>query len=128
MFNMIDKEAHRKKRRTIGPVISERSMRIFEPNTLEQIDTFLLQILRSSQQGMTPPCEQLAVDIVGKLSFGYSLNTLVKPTHRGIVEGLKTRGKNSSLYFFWSDLRLLSGFLTRSRASTRLIASIDRSG
>lgn len=61
IFNTIDKVVHSKKRRIIGPVISERSMRVFEPNMVEQIDAFLLQLLRSSQQNgglnMTPICE-----------------------------------------------------------------------
>ena len=56
---------------------------------------------------MTPPCERLAVDIVGQLGFGYPLQTQDEPTHRVIVEGLKTRGRRSSLYFFWPDLKIL---------------------
>ena len=113
MFNMIDKEAHSKKRRIIGPVISERSMRVFEPEMLKQIDSFLRLLLRNSREGqvlnMTPPCERLAVDIIGQLAFGYPLNTLNDPTHRVIVEGLNTRGKRSSLYFFWPDLKIAEG-------------------
>ncbi|PVH98080.1 cytochrome P450 [Periconia macrospinosa] len=111
LFNTIDKEAHSKKRRIIGPVISERSMRVFEPDMLRQIDAFLLRLLRSSRidkfVNTTPPCERLAVDIIGQLAFGYPLNTQNDPTHRVIVEGLKTRGRRSSLYFFWPDLKIL---------------------
>ncbi|KAF2868355.1 cytochrome P450 [Massariosphaeria phaeospora] len=110
LFNTLDKEEHRKKRRIIAPVISERSMRVFEPDMWQQLEAFLVQLLQSSQQNqfvnMTPRCERLGVDVVGKLAFGYSLNTQTEPIHRVIVEGIKTRSNRSSLYFFWSFLRV----------------------
>lgn len=111
LFNEIDKEAHRAKRRIIGPVISESSMRIFEPEMQKQIDSFLVQLLQSSRKGevvdVTPRCERLGVDVVGKLAFGYSLNTQLEPTHRVIVEGIKSRSNRSSLYYFWPQTRIL---------------------
>ncbi|ROW03624.1 hypothetical protein VPNG_07147 [Cytospora leucostoma] len=111
LFNTLDKEIHRTKRRIIGPVISESSMRVFEPDMRKKIDTFLLELLKSSRQGeivnMTPRCERLGVDVVGQLAFGYPLNTQVDPTHRVIVEGIKTRSDRSSLYYLWSRLRIL---------------------
>jgi hypothetical protein len=56
---------------------------------------------------MTPPRERLAVDIIGQLALGYPLKTQDEPTHHVIVEGLKTRDRRSSLYFFWPDLKIL---------------------
>jgi cytochrome P450 len=99
------------KRRVIGPVIGESSMRVFEPDMVKQIDSFLRQILRSSRDtevvNMTPRCERLGVDVVGQLAFGYQLDTQVEPAHRGVVEGIKNRSDRSSLYFFWPRLRFL---------------------
>lgn len=111
MFNTLDKEDHRRKRRVIAPVISEASMRVFEPQMQRHIDCFLAQLLRSSRQrdiiNMSPRCERLGIDVVGELAFGYLLNTQTDPTHRVIMEGLKTRSDRSSLYFFWPLLRFL---------------------
>ncbi|KAJ4418526.1 hypothetical protein N0V82_005506 [Gnomoniopsis sp. IMI 355080] len=109
LFNSLDKEEHRVKRRIIGPVIGDSSMRVFEPEMQKRIKTFLVQILRSDHQpiNMTPRCERLAVDVIGQLGFGYPLNTQVEPNNRVVVEGITARGKRSSLYFFWPRLRLL---------------------
>ncbi|ROW12524.1 hypothetical protein VMCG_00732 [Cytospora schulzeri] len=111
LFNTLDKATHRKKRRIIGPVVSESSMRVFEPDMRQQVDSFLVQLLRSSCRGetvdMTPRCERLGVDVVGQLAFGYPLNTQVEATHRVIVEGIQIRSDRSSLYFFWPRLRVL---------------------
>lgn len=111
LFNTIDREDHRKKRRIIAPVVSESSMRVFEPQMQLQIDSFLTQLLESSRRkeivNMTPRCERLGVDVVGELAFGYPLNTQTDPTHRVIIQGLKTRSDRSTLYFFWSKLRFL---------------------
>ncbi|KAH8897433.1 cytochrome P450 [Thozetella sp. PMI_491] len=105
LLNTLDKEEHRKKRRIIGPVVSERSMRIFEPDMSHQVNVFLGELLRSSQTAeavnMTPRCERLGVDVVGQLAFGYPLNTQVEPAHRAVVEGIKALSGRSSMYFFW---------------------------
>ncbi|KAK2615979.1 hypothetical protein N8I77_002700 [Diaporthe amygdali] len=86
-------------------------MRVFEPQMQLQIDSFLTQLLKSSRRketvNMTPRCERLGVDVVGELAFGYPLNTQTDPTHRVIIQGLKTRSDRSTLYFFWSKLRFL---------------------
>lgn len=86
-------------------------MRVFEPNMQDEVDSLLRQLLHSSRRhevvNMTPRCERLGVDVVGQLAFGYPLDTQVDPTHRVIVEGIKTRSDRSSLYYFWSQLRVL---------------------
>lgn len=109
-----DKEEHRRKRRIVGPVVSERSMRVFETDMMNQVDVFLAQLLHSSKQkdivNMTPRCERLGVDIVGQLAFGYALKTQTNAEHRLMVEGMKTRSDRSTLYFFWGRLNFLEVF------------------
>jgi cytochrome P450 len=79
LFNTIEKDEHRRTRRITGPVVSERSMAVFEPDMQEQVTKFLLQLLCSSMEksvvNMTPLCERLGMDVVGKLAFGHELNT-----------------------------------------------------
>jgi cytochrome P450 len=117
LLTTLDKDKHRKKRRIIGPVVSERSMRVFEPEMSKQVTAFLIQLLRSSQNNtivnMTPRCERLGVDVVGQLAFGYSLNTQSDAEHRVIVEGFKTRSDRSALYFFWGRLKILERLFDR---------------
>ncbi|KAG6358759.1 hypothetical protein INS49_012278 [Diaporthe citri] len=119
LLNTLDKEDHRRKRRVIAPVISEGSMRVFEPHMQLHIDSFLTQLLRSSRKrdiiNMTPRCERLGLDVVGELAFGYPLNTQTDPTHRVIMERLKTRSDRSALYFFWPLLRLLESLFNVGR-------------
>jgi cytochrome P450 len=119
LLNTVDKELHRKKRKIIAPVLSERSMLVFEPVMSQQIDVSLLHLLQSSQQkeivNISPWCERLGVDVVGQLAFGYPLNTQSDPTHRAIVEGIKARGARSSLYYFWERIRILDPIFERVR-------------
>lgn len=87
-------------------------MRVFEPDMAQEVDVFLGQLLKSSQNGeimdMTPSCDHLGMDIVGQLAFGFELNSQRDPTHRPVSEGIKARGKLGSLYMAWPALRHLN--------------------
>ncbi|KAI0509330.1 cytochrome P450 [Xylaria bambusicola] len=90
VFNVIDKASHRFKRKLIGQIVSERSMRIFEPIMLQQIDVFI-HILQSSAQSrspvnMTEKLKRLGIDTVSLLAFGYPLNTQVDPKYRFLID------------------------------------------
>ncbi|KAI0383703.1 cytochrome P450 [Hypomontagnella monticulosa] len=108
VFNSTDKAEHRRKRKIIGPIISERSMHAFEPVMSAEVDIFLQLLLQSSRKrevvDMTERCERLGVDVVGQLAFGYALNSQREPTHRAVVEGIKSRSARGSLYMLWSTL------------------------
>lgn len=117
IFNEPDRELHRKKRKIIGLSISERAMRVFEPEMAQEVDVFLGQLLKSSQNkdvvNMTPSCERLGVDIVGQLAFGFELNSQREPTHRPVSAGLKARTRLGSLYMAWPALRFSNPVITR---------------
>ncbi|KAK7705777.1 hypothetical protein SLS63_014071 [Diaporthe eres] len=117
IFNEPDREAHRKKRRVIGFGISERAMRVFEPEMAQEVDVFLGQLLRSSQNqetvDMTPFCERLGVDIIGQLAFGFQLNSQRDPTHRPVSAGMRARSRLGSLYMAWPALRYMDPIITR---------------
>ena len=131
LLNTLEKDLRRQKRRVIAPVVSDRSMRIFEPDMLKQVDNFLTQLLRSSQHkqtvNMSPRCERLGVDVVGQLAFGYALNTQAGPLHRAVVASIKARGARVSLYFFWSRLRSLEWLLNRLRGGKEHFEGIHAS-
>ncbi|KAI1501827.1 cytochrome P450 [Biscogniauxia marginata] len=129
MWSTLDMDAHHRKRKLVGPVVSERSMRVFEPTMSATTDVFLRQLLKSSQQGrpvnMTERCERLAVDIVGLLAFGYPLNTQTEETNQLVPDSLKTTSTLSTLIMAWPATHIvapLAGWLGRKRAATFRLA------
>ncbi|KAI1171060.1 cytochrome P450 [Nemania sp. FL0916] len=95
LFNAIDPEFHRTRRQLVAPVVNDKSMRIFEPTMIEQVDIFI-EKLRPSSQGsesqyvdMTARCKYLGMDIVGLLAFGYNLKLQTDDPNRFIIETLR---------------------------------------
>ncbi|KAI1357545.1 cytochrome P450 [Xylaria arbuscula] len=94
MFDIIDNETHSQRRRIVGQIINDRSMRIFEPAMTEKIDTFI-ELLRESSSApvnMTPGINSLACDIIGLLAFGYQLNLQTEKTNFFLIEGMRAAG------------------------------------
>ncbi|KAJ4408873.1 hypothetical protein N0V82_009603 [Gnomoniopsis sp. IMI 355080] len=95
IFNCIDRERHRFKRKLIAKVVSDRPIRLFEPTMRDQIQIFLQQLLASSQTAPTPVpvnmterCKRLSLDIIGLLAFGFPLNTQTSEKYRFIIKGI----------------------------------------
>ncbi|KAI1826994.1 cytochrome P450 [Xylaria intraflava] len=90
IFNVIDKDAHRTRRKLIGKVVSERSMGIFEPVMMKEIDTFLGILLSNSRSqtplDMTVQLKRLGIDIVSLLAFGYPISTQTDSTYRFLID------------------------------------------
>ncbi|KAI0515079.1 benzoate 4-monooxygenase cytochrome P450 [Xylaria bambusicola] len=80
VFNTIDKHVHRIKRRHVGQLLTDRSVRTFEPKMGEQINVFLREIPLTYQNtprtpiNMSERCKYLGLDITGYLGFGWRLN------------------------------------------------------
>jgi cytochrome P450 len=113
VFNTIDKRVHRIKRQLVGQLVTERSMRTFEPTMLEQIDIFLRQLLLTSQGNpnasinMSERCKYLGLDIVGFLAFGYPLKLQTEETHRFLVRAMMIGSWRLNLYMQFPPLRKL---------------------
>lgn len=83
LFNVIDKQQHRIRRKLIGEAVSARSMRQFEPTMVAQIDIYLRKIFESSRSSgleagavnVTDRMKRLSFDIVSRLAFGYPLDS-----------------------------------------------------
>jgi cytochrome P450 len=91
IFDAIDKQIHRAKRRLVGQVLTPRSMAAFEPVIQGQVTVFLQAIRESAKSGhinMSPLCLYLGLDIVGLLSFGFPLDTQTSPKHRFLADGM----------------------------------------
>jgi cytochrome P450 len=105
MFNALDRTLHSQKRRAVGQLLTQRSMRIFEPTMILQIDIFPRQLLHSSQKpeiiNMTTRCQRLGADVVGYLAFGYALNTQTEDTNVIIPANIKRTSYRISVYMAW---------------------------
>lgn len=92
VFTAVDKDIHRPKRKLIGKAVMDRSIRLFEPTLLEQVDIYLRQLLRRSRVSepvdMTLYSRCLSLDIVGKLAFGYDLELLTSEENRFIMNAI----------------------------------------
>jgi cytochrome P450 len=106
LFSMIDKKPHAARRKVIGQAVNERSMRLFESVMIEQIDIFIGLLDSSTHEAagvnMTNLVENLAIDIVGLLAFGYQLRTQIDPANRFMASGMKAANYagNIVLHFF----------------------------
>lgn len=127
IFNVLDRQVHRNKRKLIGQAITDKAMRSFEPTMLEQVNVFINQLLLASQRSvpvnMTDVTKRLGVDVVGHLAFGYALNMQTDPRYRFVLQGLaiSTYQSNSFMQFpalkklGLHNLLLLAGFSKRMK-------------
>ncbi|KAK5989753.1 Cytochrome P450 monooxygenase AKT7-like protein [Cladobotryum mycophilum] len=102
LINAIDSKQHRRKRKIIAPVITERSMKKFEPTMSEHVNVFLQQLLASCESGgaidMTERFQRLGIDVVGQLAFGYPFNTQTDETHRFVPEVINAMSRRIYTY------------------------------
>lgn len=111
IFNVIDRRAHRIKRKLIGQVLSERSMRVFEYVMMEQIDVFLENLSNSSRRStvvnMAERTKYIGFDIVGLLAFGYQLNLQTIPDNSYIIDVLQGANFRLNVYMQYPFLAKL---------------------
>ncbi|KAI1863589.1 hypothetical protein JX265_008806 [Neoarthrinium moseri] len=98
LFNAIDRDLHRVKRRLIGGAVSERSIRGFEPTLSAQVDIFVTGLLTSSGPiNVTERSKRLGYDIVGHLSFGYGLRLQTHETNQFLINAIRLGNYRSNL-------------------------------
>ncbi|KAJ8132386.1 hypothetical protein O1611_g1238 [Lasiodiplodia mahajangana] len=96
LWNSLDQGLHRSKRKIVGQVVNDRSMRAFEPTMIREVDTFIRQIFLASRGdtptpiNMTERSKWLGMDIVGHLSFAFPLNLQTESTYRFIIQSAAT--------------------------------------
>ncbi|KAH9890254.1 cytochrome P450 [Xylariomycetidae sp. FL2044] len=102
VFTAIDNELHRQKRQVVGQVVSERSMRAFEPTMMQQVDIFLRQIAQQAQSStpvdMTAKARYLALDVIGLLSFGYELGVQTREENRFVIKAMNFGNYRGNVY------------------------------
>jgi cytochrome P450 len=112
LFNVIDRDLHRTKRRIVGQGLSERATRQFEPVMLQQVGAFLDELLKAHRDGrpieMSEACKLLGFDISVELGFGYNLKLQSSTENRWIVEAMSTSNWRINLYIQWPSLKKLN--------------------
>jgi cytochrome P450 len=114
MFNAINKQMHRRKRRAISHGLSENALRQFEPSIHHHIDTFIF-LLNQSCGGpainMTDKCKNLSLDIIGQFGFGQSLNMQTESTNRFLSRAMDASMYRQNIYMQYPLLKRV-GFET----------------
>ncbi|KAH9887451.1 cytochrome P450 [Xylariomycetidae sp. FL2044] len=117
VFDELDRDKHRRKRKIVGMALTERSMREFEPSMQSQLDVFLRIILESSKKpkpmDMSEICERLGTDIVGELAFGYPLKSQTEKANRFLLKGLNLTAARINVLMQFPVLSLADGLLRR---------------
>ncbi|KAI1264187.1 cytochrome P450 [Xylariaceae sp. FL1019] len=132
VFLVADRKLHRPKRKLVSGVLSDHSLRNFEPTMLQQINIFLKQILVSSNNpiNLTPRCRYLGLDIAGHLGFGYDINLQTEDTYRFLSGALIAGSTRTNLCMQFPPLAWLrTGVIMRfvpNSLRARLLALINK--
>jgi cytochrome P450 len=123
VFNALERDVHRTRRKLISSSVTDAAMRQFEPIMHEQIAVYLRHILKASQAKehveLSDRIRLLGSDIVGFLAFGFPLNSQTDPRYRWLPSAI-TFGNgisNVKMQFpFLSNslLKLLTDLLTHT--------------
>lgn len=74
VFNELDRDLHRYKRKLVGKCVSDRFLQQFEPTRLEHIDILIKQFHKKSATGnpvnATFICKRFGFDFVSQLGLG----------------------------------------------------------
>ncbi|KAI1327353.1 cytochrome P450 [Xylariaceae sp. FL0255] len=91
IFTTINKSEHRPKRKLISQLLSDQSVRAFEPVINERVNTFLHQLAAPGSKpspNMTLKLRHLGLEVAGLLGFGYNLQLQTKDTHRFLTKAI----------------------------------------
>ncbi|OTA81849.1 hypothetical protein M434DRAFT_37375 [Hypoxylon sp. CO27-5] len=100
IWNALDRGLHGRKRKLVGRATTDASMREFEPSMVEQVDIFIRQLgrLRHQPVNVKNRCSYLSFDIIGLLSFGYSLHLQTDEENQFLVEQLARRNHRMNVF------------------------------
>ncbi|KAI1327283.1 cytochrome P450 [Xylariaceae sp. FL0255] len=107
VFTAQDRHIHRTRRQLIGQSLSKRSMRIFKPTMLTQVDQFLKHILNTTQLpdsssiNMTERARLLGFDLASLLAFGYDMHLQTSTKNGFVLPFLELAFYWSSIFIHW---------------------------
>ncbi|KAI0170438.1 cytochrome P450 [Pestalotiopsis sp. NC0098] len=121
IFNTLDRSGHARKRKIIGPALSDRSMRMFEPVLSSQIDVFLKHLLTSGSKpvDVSERFRRLAMDIVVHLAYGYPLDLQIHDEHYFILQSISLANWKINSFMNWPFLSKIGIQLLLNRSPVR---------
>jgi cytochrome P450 len=151
MFTMINKKEHARRRRIVGPIISDAAMRRLERTMLLHIIkcfsllgdtcdnnsgssvTFLADSSKgwSKSRNMSNWCDYLSFDMMGELIFGVRYNLLGSTTHRYVFDAIAESNQRMSVLIHLPiirSIRRLDRFLfpRAIKARNRFLGFVSR--
>jgi cytochrome P450 len=112
LFNVLDRNLHRTRRRIVGQGLSDRATLQFEPVLLKQINVFLTKLLNASKESkpvdMSEACKLLGFDVSIELGFGYDLQLQASEANRWIVNAISTSNWRINVYIQFPSLKKLN--------------------
>ncbi|KAK8013125.1 cytochrome P450 [Apiospora marii] len=124
VFTATDRHLHRARRQLIGQVLTDRSMRAFEPIMIEQVDIYLRRLLADARSStpvnMTERSRQLGLNIAGLLGFGYDLGLQTEETNQFMLTMLEAGTLWSDVFLQWPGARMFRLGLVLVRVSREL--------
>ncbi|KAF2449394.1 cytochrome P450 [Karstenula rhodostoma CBS 690.94] len=135
LFNVVDKNLHRSRRRIVAQGLNERAFRHFEPVVQEQIEIYLQKIRLSSQTDrpvdMSEHCKMLTLDVSGELSFGRSFDLQTSTTYHWLPKALSTSNLRLNVYIQFPAIKysgweklLLPVLLPKVRRFHKMVADM----
>lgn len=84
----------------MGPAVNDRSMRVFEPLIIEQVNVFIRQVALSQGKpiDMRTRCNYLGMDIIGLLSFGFALQSQTQEKYRFLADEMAGGNRRLNVY------------------------------
>ncbi|CAJ2501577.1 Uu.00g044300.m01.CDS01 [Anthostomella pinea] len=97
IFNALDPRMHHSKRRAISQVLSESSVRAFEPVLAEQVDIFLHQLMNSASSepansepvNISDRSRRFGMEVAVRLAFGHSLGLQTSAAYRPLLDAVE---------------------------------------
>ncbi|KAI1116258.1 cytochrome P450 [Nemania sp. NC0429] len=124
VFTATDNRLHRQRRQLVGQILTDRSMRSFEPTMIKQVDIFLKNLLVSVQNSepfdMTEQSRRLGLDISGLLAFGYDLQLQTNEESRFMLTMITAGTFWSSVFLQYPGARRFSLALIAVKAFRQL--------
>jgi cytochrome P450 len=127
MFTMINRKEHARRRRIIGPIVSEGAVRRFEPTMLlhikkcfsflsntEGASLHINDFIRGSSEGwssarnMSDWFDYLSFDIMSDLIFGVKYNLLENPTKRYFFKAIDESNQRVSVFLYYPLIRSMT--------------------
>jgi cytochrome P450 len=109
IFNIVDKQIHRARRRIVGQGMNKRAVHRFDPVLQEQVTIFLRHLLDASMKDqavdMSERCGLLGLDISGELGFGRSFDLQTDTRNAWMSKGIETQTWRLNTYVQFPAIR-----------------------